>query len=458
MLAELPTSEMTPEVVRKLASDVVVAGFPLLVSDLIRRAHPLQTHRFLELKSGLNNLPTGLRDDHPWMVRSTAVIDLSSGPMVVEFPDLGERYFSLTIFDAACHPWASFGSNTGAAKSACIGRGGFDLRSTATKDMPTFSCETDLHWAVGRIMANTESELPIITGLATQLRLFPLGDTTPGSDEALIGNLELDGLNPVHTLSRMSSLEFLHRLEALASREFPVGNHAGATELQAQALLQMGQDSQESTSQAIDQGLAEGMVKIVAASSAAAARAGWRRTPAMKPHDNALTRAVLALQAVGVPVEQDRLTYTCGTDESGRKLTGNECYWLHFTPEGAPPDEAFWSIAIVSEVSDKESGVRPKWLGGNNGIVRNEDDSLDILIASEYPDGSALHNWLQAPPGAFELSFHLYRAHGGLIDPGWQLPPVERLGSNTTRRLGQSAVTNVAMTGQTHPNLPGSED
>jgi hypothetical protein len=451
VLAELPRSVMAPEAVRKLASDVVVVGFPLLVSDLIRRAHPLHIHRFLGLKTGLGNLPAGLWDDHPWMVRSTAVIDLSSGPMVVEFPDLGERYFSLTIVDAACRPWASFGSSTGAAKSSRLVLGGFNLCSADTGDLPTFSCETDLHWAVGRIMANSEAEVPVVAGLATQLRLFPLGDATLGFDEAVGGNLELDGLNPVHTLSRMSSLEFLYRLEALATREFPAGHPAGATKLQAQAqaLLQMGQDSQESTSQAIEQGLAEGMATIVATSRVAGARTGWQKMPSMGPHDNALTRAVLALQTTGAPIEQDRLTYTCGTDETGRKLTGNECYWLHFAPEWAQPSDAFWSIAIVSEVSGKEPGARPQWLGSSHGVVRNEDDSLDILIACEHPGGLALYNWLQAPLGAFELRFHLYRAKGGLTDPGWQMPPVERLGSNATRKLDLSAMPNMS------PPAPG---
>jgi hypothetical protein len=437
-LAELPTSVMTPKAVRKVASDVVVAGFPLLVSDMIRRAHPLQTHRFLELKSGQGNLPAGLRDDHPWMVRSTAVIDLSRGPMVVEFPDLGERYHSVTIIDAACRPWASFGSNTGVVKSASIGRGDPSLCSAATGDPPTFSSQTNLHWAVSRIMATCESELPTIAELAKQVRLFPLGSATPRFDEVLGGSLELDGPDPVHTLSRMVSPEILHRLEILAGRGVPAGHPASAAQLRAQVLLllQAARLGQWSTSQAIERGLAEGLAAIVAASSAAAAMPGWRRMPAMGPRDSSLTRAVLALQVAGAPSEQDRLTYTCGTDETGRKLTGNEHYWIRFAPEGAPPGDAFWSIAILPEVSGKAPGARSRWLGGNNGVVRNEDGSLDILIAGEHPGRPAWYNWLQAPPGEFELHFHLYPTQGGLADPAWQMPPVERLGSGAARKLG----------------------
>ena len=67
---------LAPHEIRRIAADAFVFGFPLVLVDLVRRAHPVGANQILHLPDDAADVAPGLRDGDPRMVQSSAWIDL----------------------------------------------------------------------------------------------------------------------------------------------------------------------------------------------------------------------------------------------------------------------------------------------------------------------------------------------------------------------------------------------
>ena len=79
---------------------------------------------------------------------------------------------------------------------------------------------------------------------------------------------------------------------------------------------------------------------------------------------------------------------------------------LHFDADQIPPVKAFWSMTIYhsdtrlmvkNPINRYSIGDRTK------GIKYNADDSLDLYIQKDQPEGAKASNWLPAPDGQFYI-------------------------------------------------------
>ena len=97
------------------------------------------------------------------------------------------------------------------------------------------------------------------------------------------------------------------------------------------------------------------------------------------------------------------------TDGDGADLTGANRYVWRVPPGGVPAD-AFWSLTMYQAEADGrfflvENPIKRFSVGDRTeGLVKNADGSIDILIQRDQPTGEMAANWLPAPAGAIRLS------------------------------------------------------
>ena len=152
---------------------------------------------------------------------------------------------------------------------------------------------------------------------------------------------------------------------------------------------------------------------------------GWsaiRR--AGRPDNGWLVRAALQKALPIVNVFEEAAYWTTGADGTGKRLSGDHAYRLHFPPGQLPPNDAFWSLTatdtvgyIVSSPTGRSS------VDDHSGLVTNPDGSVDILLQSQAP-GGAPQNWLPTPPGRFKLMLRAYLPGAAILDGSYELPAV----------------------------------
>jgi hypothetical protein len=93
------------------------------------------------------------------------------------------------------------------------------------------------------------------------------------------------------------------------------------------------------------------------------------------------------------------------------------------------PNCAFWSLSLYQIEPDGRLFFVPNALNrfalGNRsqGMTRNPNGDLDIMISQSQPSSGAL-NWLPAPSGPLALVFRAYIPSPRLLDNSWRLPAV----------------------------------
>jgi hypothetical protein len=431
---------------RQLAADVFVMGFPLVLMDAVRRAHPIELNRILLLAEDSPTLAPGLADEGTREVRTSAWIDVSERPVVMHLPHMHGRYFSVTLMDATGDPFASLGSHTGDAAGSDLAIVGPRWRGELSGPLKAVRSVTDVVWALSRITASSDADRPEAEALAGRQALTPLheaGEAARPIDRGPMRLLDPPAHTCVQQVMDMTPEMFTHRLNLLVERAAQGlrGAYWPTLRTRLRALNELGKPGEigvdSELGRTLSKGFADGAAAIRAGAELAAkpGASGWRTFGAPpSPGAGPLARAVRVFTDLGGPVAEDVLSLVCDTDEAGRELSGAERYRIHFARGATPPVVAFWSLFITPRsVKGAPTGTR-RGIGDRNDLTANPDGSLDLIIQHEVPAGGPSVNWLPAPTGAFTLSVRLHWPRPPALSGAWRMPAVERLGSGFARR------------------------
>ena len=124
-------------------------------------------------------------------VYSNAWLDLSEGPVLVETPDMGERYWTLGLLDAWTNPFAYVGRRTTGNRRQRTLVHGPGWRGSLPADVSNvIAAPGDDVWIIGRILVDdTPADLEAVRGLQAQIAARRLD----GSDPAMRVDTRLDG-------------------------------------------------------------------------------------------------------------------------------------------------------------------------------------------------------------------------------------------------------------------------
>jgi hypothetical protein len=421
---------------RQLASEIFVLGFPLLLMDAIRRAHPLAPSGFHRFSAGAQQLVPGLFVDDPDCLHTSAVVDLALNAAVLHLPNTHGRYLSVTLFDSAGEPFASLGSHSGDVLDSDVLIAAPHWHGDVASGLRALRAPCEFVWAVSRLLARSAADRPQVQALAARQYFAPAGARGAAAeatrqDGSRLAVLELMS---IRHLTDVTPAHQFHRLVQLIDRAPPdIRQQLGLAVRTRLALLGASDLSAPDAERddVMRRGFADGWKAISAAQEElAAAGAGEWRVPGefASAELSASLRAALALERLGAPVRQDILSLRCKVDETGRPLTGAERYRIRFTPASWPPALAGWRLTA----EDAQASGPGQVIGDHSPLVPQDDGTLELRIQKDPPRHRGA-NWLGVPDGRFELTLRLYDPAEPALRGVWRMPRVERLGSRSGR-------------------------
>ncbi len=444
-------------------------GYPLVLMDeskdtmlgAFNKDRELITNRFIHKRSFPDEDFRAVVRPSPDLIYSNAWLDLSDDPQVVIVPDMGERYYNLSIMDAWTNVFAAPGqrtTGTGPDRFLVVGP---RWDGEKPDGMEVFSSPTDMAWILGRFQADDEKDLKEVHDLQDSLHLVPLQDYVSGDydlPEPLEEEEEDTIKRPSHEVAEMEPTNYFNRLSRLMVDNPPADEDGPALEQLELLGLEPGEPLNQNdfgfiARIAINQGvkMARDRLKEAIAPGGPATQEGWgdeleEELPAVGSlgqvqsrngwsvaledigsyGTNYAFRAGVALIGLGANLPEDAIYYNAAVDKDGNFLDANREYTIHFEADELPPADAFWSVAIYNEEGFLVANPLNRFhLSDRDPLVYNEDGSLTLYIQSENPGGEKEKNWLPAPEtDHFTLTARLYSPREEALRGYWFMPPV----------------------------------
>ncbi|HEY9234195.1 MAG TPA: DUF1214 domain-containing protein [Phenylobacterium sp.] len=398
---------MTAAEIRQVAAELMVLGFPLVLTDMVRRAHPLGGNRFCRLPDHAGLLAPGLADDAPRTLITSAWLDISQGPATLRWPDDQARRLCVVLYDAWGRRIAPLAAPLPSARIAIVGAD--QVRESPDADavwrLPSASA-----WMLTRIAPRSADDH------AASLRLLmgpSIAAPKPWPDQG-VATIEGPPRDLVEAALALAPAKFLHRLMALLARHPPSDPDTG------EALGRLGcalgsafpDPATAGQDEAVAWGFKDGADQITGAAHRRLSPAGpWDLLHAPHDDDDPLSRAVTAATSLGSPAVEDLACFRCDRDAAGQPLRGSEQYRLTF----ASPENAEWSLALRSSHPGYEVIADP----GPDGVA-------DFVIQHLAPTEDVA-NWLPSPPAEFNLLLRIHRPTASVLNGDWRPPQVTTL-------------------------------
>lgn len=363
---------------------------------------------------------------------SSAWLDLTRGPVIVEVPDSDDRYYMMPMLDMWTDVFANPGKRTTGtgAQTFVVTAPGYsgDLPAGATP----IAAPTPHVWVIGRTQTNGPADYAAVKAFQDGLRITELaGPSTFVIDESVDTTTE-----PLRLVDAMSAAEFF----TLAARTMAVNppHRSDFSQMARMSLLGVapGVDFDADRFDAAELAEIEAGAKAAqAALHAGVARLavpvnGWAMlTDTMGVYGNEyFRRAVITLVGLGANPAQDAVYPLLVADADGKPTVGDHDYVIHFDADELPPAQAFWSITMY----DAEGFQAPNELnrfaiGDRDPLVFNPDGSLDIYMQHGDPGPDRRANWLPAPTGPVGITMRLYAPAPAALDGTWHPPAVRRV-------------------------------
>jgi hypothetical protein len=422
---------------RRVAADGVVWGLPLVLSDLVARAHPLNG-RFFELPANARALAPGLLATHGDMWSCSAILDVSGGPAVITLPNAHGAYLTLMLHDGWGRILATLGPQENRLRERAIAVVGPSWTGAIHRDVTEVRAPGDWVWAVCHILGAGEGGREDALRLREMIALR----SNDGFSTALSAPpLDLASQRPFDdVLEMMAPATFFWRLARLMSTNPPRPND----EAMVTALRRIGVAPGQHFSyrewpadrvRAIDEGFEEGLRRIRWATPrfAGLGEDGWATASAgMRHQTDGLERSAATLNGLGAPPADEVLVFTTTTDELGKPLSGERDYRLTFEPDGSPPVAAFWSICVIDQRgAPLDAPFARLSVGDWFGLTSSPSERFEIAIELGADTGPS--HRLQPPPGPFGLRLELYRPRRPALGQVWRPPGVANMGPCAAR-------------------------
>jgi len=356
---------------------------------------------------------------------SSARIDLSGGPVLIDAPSIPDRYFSIVFMDCFTDNFAFIGTR------ATAGRGGRIL--LAPPGWRGFSAEANHRimapsldvWMLARILVEGPDDVANVNGLQDQLAISRLDPTAAGVARSVAPG---DGKDPSNFLAVVNAMLARATRPDRRVRRRARFAHLGMKPGDVGAFEKLAPAIQAAWAPAILDGLER--LKLAAGRNERKHN-GWAYSNQAigRFGDDDFGRAQIALSGLAALPSDEVIYATTRADALGGALNGARNYRLKIPPGGAPVD-GFWSITLYQIEPDGRMFFAQNPIGRHSigdrtrGLALNEDGSLNIQIGPDLPIGQWRANWLPSPPGPIQLTFRGYLPRPALSQHRWRLGPV----------------------------------
>jgi hypothetical protein len=345
---------------------------------------------------------------------STAWLNLEKGPVTVNVPASGDRYYCVPLMDMYTNNFAIMGTRTsGNAPQSFTIVGPRE----ATSAPQVIRSPTNWVWLLGRTLVDGDDDL-------TKAHAFQDGWTLSGP--------EADA--PKSTAKRASPWdEYFADVQVLMNESPPPLTDARMLDSMA-PLIRLGQTFEPSRFPAdqvndIRAGMADAVGMLMQVRNAALVRNGWT-FPRYSLGDfgqDYVYRAAVAIGGLAALPRIEAMYLRAGGEGGG--FDGARSWKLTFAADQLPPVDAFWSLSMyqltaAGQLFFTDNPINRSAIGDRTaGLKRGSDGSLEIWMSRTEPSSEPNANWLPAPAeGKFVLILRAYLPHLSLIE-GTYLPP-----------------------------------
>jgi hypothetical protein len=342
-------------------------------------------------------------------VYSNTWLDLSQGPVVIDTPDMADRYWTIGLLDAWTNPFAYVGRrSTGNRRQRTLVHGPAWTGETPADITQVIAAPGDDVWGIGRILVDDDADALVVRGLQAQFRLSRLD----GSDAAMRVDTLLDG----RSASVPEAGPYRRIVDLALQRNPPMEGEAGAwTAAQGDLAAALPSVYEALREHVQPHELGGGWAIPLTV------RTSWG--------SDFHTRARIARNFIGALGIDEAMYPTAEVDADGRPLDGAHRYALRFAPGAGPKVGAFWSLTLYrrSDCLFVANPIDRYSIGDRTPGLRHEaDGSLVIRLQSDDPGDGV--NWLPSPAGeAFYVVLRLYQPHEDHLEYRFAYPPLERL-------------------------------
>jgi hypothetical protein len=343
-------------------------------------------------------------------VYSNAWLDLSAGPVVIDTPEMGDRYWTLGLLDAWTNPFAYVGRRTtgNRAQRTWVHAPGWE--GVVPDDVSQVIAAPGMDvWIIGRILVD---ESPGDLEHVRSLQMGIAARRPDGSDAAMSVDTVLDG----RAVGVPPAALYREIVDAALARNPPAAGEAISWPVPGDAL---------------GQALPRVFDDLRGDDQPRALGNGWALPVAVRTHwgDDVLTRARVARNLIGALGIDEAMYPTAEVDDQGRPLHGAQAYELKFAPGGGPRVGAFWSLTMYrrSDCLFVANPIDRYSIGDRTpGLLVDGDGSLSIRIQPDDPGPG--YNWLPSPAGeSFYVVLRLYQPHADHLEFRYDYPPLRRM-------------------------------
>ncbi len=341
--AQEPAPPAADEDLKKLATEVYVYAYPLVLMDITRavmtdtssgdpRKVPL--NHFTHLRTFPDASFTDVVSPNADTLYSSAWFDLSQGPIVLSLPDTQGRYYLMPMLDAWTNVFASPGKRTTGTQKGDYALAGPGWTGPLPKGIKQIRSPTHMVWMIGRIQTNGKVDFRWVNKLQDQLKLTPLsgwGKPAAAPAQPAPPPAGVDPKTPpVEQIARMDAQTFYSRLTALLPGNPPAAADAPMVEKMKTIGVVAGQPFDlakldPASVQAVEEGAKAALEGIVAAAKKGAGQLknGWNFSLDWGRYGTRYAeRAVIAWVGLGANAAEDAVYPTARVDADGGPLHG----------------------------------------------------------------------------------------------------------------------------------------
>ena len=350
---------------------------------------------------------------------TNAWLDLSRGPLVIEVPDMGERYWTLGFLDMWTNPFGYAGRRTTGNLAQRLFVHGPQWTGTLPEGLVEIAAPGDDVWIIGRILVDDDAvDLARVAQLQQQFSILRAQDLQPA---AFVADCAMDG----RKTDTPEAQAYRSIVDASWAR-----NPAPRADHETQSLWHQALRAGEP---GLQQALAEVCRELRDDTQPSDVGGGWSVPMAIRTDWGMqfALRARVARNLIGALGIEEAMYPVAEVDDQGRPLDGRHCYTLYFPPGAGPQVDAFWSLTLYrkSDCLLVDNPIDRFSIGDRTrGLQWDPDGGAACWIAMRRPpDARDRANWLPAPSEPFYLTLRLYQPRQAHLAFRFAYPPLVRL-------------------------------
>lgn len=363
---------------------------------------------------------------------TSALMDLQAEPVVLQVPDVPNRYYSFMLVDMVTDNFDYVGTRATGTKAGTYVVTGPGWKGHLPQGAVRISSPAWLVLGVGRTELRGEGDIPAVKAVQAGYKVMPLSKFT-GQPSPSAPKIDFPAFLDAKTATTEQFIQYLNFMlqwQAFPAIEFPLLEkfaHIGIAPGRSFKATDLPPD----VFKAIEAGFAAGRAKVSHEADNLGKRVnGWNLSPLNGGEfgQDYLTRSAAAWKYIYINSAVEAMYPTANVDGNGKPLDGKNRYVLAFAKGALPPVNYFWSVTMYDaktqvavhnpierySIGDRTPGFKPA-----------ADGSLTIYIQHESPGKALESNWLPAPKGPFYVILRTYGPKPRLLDGSYKIPPVQ---------------------------------